>query len=246
MRLMNTKRDLSSGGGNFFRLGEGQTARVRFLYATVEDILEDGLVVHALKPEVTGQKYTQELLCGAKSDETALQDCKWCAQGINPVGRYPLALYNEETKQIEYWSKTKQWVENTLLTVINNSIAQGEPISGRVFRIIRAGSGTDTTYTMLPEAQNDGRTPDSFGEIKAPEDRNCYRPTDYEFPVVSNNGVNFNAGNNYKNNNYNNNNYNNNNYNNNNYGNNYNNAGNNFGGNNNYQQGGRRTVDDVF
>ena len=60
MRLMDTKRDLSSGGGNFFRLGEGQTARVRFVYNTIDDIKPDGLLVHVIKPEMSGQRYNTE------------------------------------------------------------------------------------------------------------------------------------------------------------------------------------------
>lgn len=207
MRLMDTKRDLSSGGGNFFRIGEGQTGKARFLYNTIDDIMQEGLLVHVIKPEISGQKYNTEILCGAKSDETATQDCKWCAQNIKPVGRFPLALYNENTRQVEYWSKSKQWVENSLYPILEKVIKQGQPISGQSFMIIRAGSGTDTQYNLLPDGENDGRKADTFGDIKVPEERNCYRQSDYEFPVSSNGGANFNAGNNYGN-NYGNNNYN--------------------------------------
>ena len=236
MRLMDTKRDLSSGGGNFCRLGEGQTARVRFVYNTIDDIKPDGLLVHVIKPEMSGQRYNTELLCGATSDETAMQECKWCAQNIKPVGRFPLVLFNEATNQIEYWSKSKQWVENSLITVLTNSVAQGQPVSGQVFKIIRTGNGTDTQYTVLPDGQNDGKRAEQFDGVKAPEERNCYRPTDYEFPVVTNGGATFNAGNNYNNANYNaGNNANYNNYNNGNNAN-YNNSNMNF-------QSNRRTTD---
>lgn len=204
MRLMDTKKDLSSGGGTFFRLGEGQTATVRFLYNNISDIKEDGLIAHVIKPEESGQKFNTEILCGAKSDETATQDCKWCAQGKKQVGRYPLALYNEGTNQIEYWSKTQQWVEGSLITILENSVQSGQLVSGQPFKIIRTGSGTQTQYTILPQGQNDGKPVNQFGEIKLPEERNCYRPTDYEFPVSANGGAVFNAG---SNNNYNNANY---------------------------------------
>lgn len=202
MRLMDTKRDLSSGGGNFFRIGEGQTGRVRFLYNTIDDIMQDGLLAHVIKPELSGQKYNTEVLCGAHSDETAMQDCKWCAQNIKPVGRFPLALYNETTRQVEYWSKSKQWVENSLIPILEKVTTQGQPISGQIFMIIRAGSGTDTQYNLLPDGQNDGKNSNQFGEVKIPEERNCYRPADYDFPVSANGGVSFNAGtNNYNGNN---------------------------------------------
>jgi len=212
MRLMDTKQDLTSGGGSFFRLGEGQTAQVRFLYNSIEDIKEDGLIAHIIRPEESGQKYNTEILCGATSDETKMQDCKWCAQNKKQVGRYPLALYNEATNQIEYWSKTQQWVEGSLMTLLENSVTQGQPISGQPFKIIRTGSGTQTQYTILPQGQNDGKQANQFGEVKAPVDRNCYRPTDYEFPASANGGATFNNGNYGVNNNYNNANYGNANY----------------------------------
>lgn len=208
MRLMDTKQDLTSGGGTFFRLGEGQTAQVRFLYNSIEDIKEDGLIAHVIRPEESGQKYNTEILCGAKSDETKMQDCKWCAQNKKQVGRYPLALYNEATNQIEYWSKTQQWVEGSLMTLLENAVQQGQPIAGQSFKIIRTGTGTNTQYTILPQGQNDGKQANQFGEVKPPVERNCYRPTDYEFPVSANGGANFNAGNNYGNSNYGNSNYN--------------------------------------
>ena len=134
---MDTKRDLSGGGSNYFKVGDGQTARVRFLYSKIDDIIYDGLLVHVLKPEVTGQRYNVEVLCNASSDETAKDECKWCKQEFSTVGRYPLALYNEGTKQVEYWSKSKSWVEKSLFTILENTVGEGQPISGQVYKIIR-------------------------------------------------------------------------------------------------------------
>lgn len=198
MRLMNTKRSISGGeGGNFFKLGEGQTATVRFLYDTVDNVLEDGVVVHVIPRETTGQKYNTEVLCGAKTDETANEDCKWCRDGYKSYGRYPLVLFNEDKGRIEYWSRTQMWVNNTLIPVFENSIQQGEPISGKMFKIIRSGSGTSTQYTILPDGRsNDGKKPEDFGEIVPAENRNVYRPADYIFPVVTDNGMNFQNNNN--------------------------------------------------
>ena len=196
MRLKDTNLDLTRGGGNFFKLAEGKTATVRFLYNKVEDIEDDGLLVHSLKKEDTGGNYNIEVLCAMKSDETRMEDCKWCASGKNPVGRYPLALYNEETKRIEYWSRTKSWTENNLMGVLANLIPSDKPVSGQIFTIIRTGNGTDTSYAVIPKTgtTNDGTLPNAFGEIKEPEERNCYRPTDYEPPVSGNGGATFSNG----------------------------------------------------
>ena len=196
MRVTQTKRDLSTGGGNFFKLGEGQTTTVRFLYKTVDDLIGDGLMVHVFKPENTGMQFNTEIMCGAKSDETAKQDCKWCASDNKPLARYPVALYNESTGRIEFWNITQSRLTKDILPVLENTIGADESISGKRFKLIRTGNGRDTKYTILPEnAPNDGTQPTAFGEIVPSEERNCYKSTDYEFPVSTNGGATFGGGN---------------------------------------------------
>lgn len=189
--LVDTKENLSGGGGNFFKLNGGQSAQIRFLYNTIDDVKLDGRVAHSFKPEETGQKYTVDVLCAAKSDETKANDCRYCAENRGRVGRYPLALYNETNGQIEYWGRTKKWVDGTLFTVLENVVKAGFPISGQVFTIIRANDGSDTQYTLLPKGDNDGKMPSDFGKVLTPEERNCYRPENYVIPTSSNGGANY-------------------------------------------------------
>lgn len=207
MKLTDTKKDLTGGGaGSYFKVDEGKSVQVRFLYNTVEDILADGLVAHAITPEESGQRFTVNVLCGARTDETAMQDCKWCASNHKQVGRYPLALFNVETNSIQYWLKSAQYTEG-LMATLREIVPAGQPISGQVFKMIRTGAGTQTQYNLAPQGANDGKKSNEFGEIKPPEERGLLRPATYEFPVVTNGGANFQQGgynqpNNYAGNNY--------------------------------------------
>jgi len=197
MKVSETNRDISGGGGNqYFKLEEGRTANIRFLYNTVEEIQDEGLVAHIVLPEESGQKFNVTVLCGAKSDATAKEDCKWCATDHKPYARYPLALYNEDQQSIQYWLKSGQYVDG-LIAQLREIVPQGKPISGQIFKMIRTGKGTQTQYNILTQGQpqNDGKTPDAFGEIKEPEARGLMRPADYDFATVSNGGTTFQGGN---------------------------------------------------
>lgn len=204
MRLTDTKKDLTGGGaGSFFKIDEGKSVQVRFLYNTIEDIKADGLVAHAIQPQESGQQYTVNVLCGLTSDDDPITNCKWCATNHKQVGRYPLAIFNVDDNSIQYWLKSAQYVQG-LMDTLKEAVPANQPISGQVFKMIRTGKGTQTQYNLLPQGANDGKTSNQFGEIKAPEDRNLIRPADYEFPVVANNGAtfqgnNYNQGNNFNN-----------------------------------------------
>lgn len=193
MRLTDTKKDLTGGGaGSFFKIDEGGSALIRFLYNTIEDIKADGLVAHAIQPQESGQQYTVNVLCGLTSDDDPVTNCKWCATNHKQVGRYPLALYNVKEGSVQYWLKSAQYVQG-LMDTLKVAVPAGQPISGQVFNMIRSGKGTNTQYNLLPQGANDGKTADQFGEIKPPEERNLIRPADYDFPIVANNGATFQA-----------------------------------------------------
>ena len=197
MRLTDTKKDLSGGGSSFFKLPEGQSTNVRFLYTTVDDIIAEGMVAHVIQPSESGQAYSTTVLCNKDSDDDPDEKCKWCASGNKQVGRYPLVLFNEDAQQVQYWLKSKQYVDG-LLAQLSAIIPQGQPISGQIFQMIRTGKGTQTQYNIIPKGTNDGKIASQFGEIKAPEERNLIRPADYDFPVIANGGANFQHSGNYK------------------------------------------------
>lgn len=179
---------LAQGGNSFFKLQDGQTARVRFLYNLITEI--EPLCVHSVNE---GNNYA--IIDCSRGPGEPLENCKWCASGNNPVGRVVLPLYNMDSNQIEYWVRSTSWVKGTLLPCLEE-IPQNQPISGQTFKIKRTGKTMqDTTYNVMAEmgTQNDMKTKDQFGEVKDAYSSNIIKLNDYTFPVNTqpNNGSNF-------------------------------------------------------
>ena len=190
MKLTDTKKVLTGGSGSYFKLEEGKSVSIRFLYNTIDDILADGLVAHVIPPEESGQRFNVNILCGLESDDDPVTKCKWCASGHKQAGRYPLALYNTEANAIQYWLKSAQYTQG-LMDTLQEIVPAGQPISGQVFKMIRTGTGTNTQYNLVPLGPNDGKRANEFGEVKPPEERGLLRPATYEFSQSMNGGANF-------------------------------------------------------
>ena len=168
---------LTSGGGSFFKLEDGDKKNVRFLYNTLEEVKNSALSVH----EFNGEKFATIDCC--RQEGEALDVCKWCAMGNNPVARVILPIYDVESGEIQYWKKSLTFVKNTLIPAFE-SIPPTLPISGQVFTLGRTGKTmTDTKYTAAPNlsAPNDGRKKEEFGEVKDPFEMNMIKPNNYDF-----------------------------------------------------------------
>lgn len=163
------------GGGKYFSIKPGESARVRFLYNTTNDIVP--YVVHEFN--TPGNSVTID--CGRQNNEP-LDACKWCASGNPAVVRVVIPLYNEGTGEIEYWKKTGTWVQNTLQPLAQQ-LQQGQPISGQVFIIGRTGEGLQTRYSVMPDMSrpNDGRKADEFGEIQDAYTTGMIKEADYDY-----------------------------------------------------------------
>ena len=182
MRLTREQaKNYSQGGSSFFKLEDGETGRVRFLYNTINDI--EFLAVHSINQN--GQYATID--CNRLPSDP-IDKCKWCSQQNRPVSRVVIPLFNLDANEVQYWTRTEQWVEGTLIPTLEETIPQGQPISGQNFKIKRTGKELKTTYNIMPEmgTTNDGKTRDQFGEVKDPYEANIIKPTDYEFPVQNN------------------------------------------------------------
>lgn len=169
---------LTGGGNTFFKLQDGQVARVRFLYNVLGEI--EPLCVHSVNQ---GNNYAT-IDCSRGPGEP-MENCKWCASGNNPVSRVVLPLYNMDTNEIQYWVRSATWVKGTLLPCLEE-IPQNQPISGQTFKIQRIGKTMqDTTYNVRVEmgSQNDMKTKEQFGEVKDAYESNIIKPNDYTFPV---------------------------------------------------------------
>ena len=181
-------KNYSRGGGSFFSLKDGESANVRFLYNNYNDV--EAFVVHEF---AKNQNYAT-IDC-ARQEGDPIDVCKWCASGNRPVVRIVIAIYNEDTGEIQYWKRSGSFVENTLKPYFDE-IPANQPISGQVYKLKRTGKDMkDTTYTPIPVSINDGKTKDQFGEIKDPFEINIIRPSDYDYnpdtqPANNQNGQN--------------------------------------------------------
>ena len=171
-------RNLSGGGSSFFKLEDGNSALVRFLYNTIDDMIPVG--AHIVKQNEQ-DKFGTVVLCGRETSDDPIDHCKWCAMGNKVLPRYVVPMYNEDSHEIQYWLRTSNFEQ--LLTAQVEELDQTKPISGQIFKIKRTGNDKSTQYMLIPTGNNDGKTKDSFGEIKTPEESNVIKPATYEFPV---------------------------------------------------------------
>lgn len=171
-------RKLSEGGNNsFFKLEDGQSARVRFIYNNYGEIIPLG--VHSIQ---VGNQYP--LIDCCREIGQPKEVCKWCNSNHAVVTRVVLPLYNLETNNIEYWTRSGKWVDDNLFPLFEE-IPSNQTIAGQTYKIKRKGTGRDTNYTVMiePSSQNDGRTKESFGELKTPFEIGAIKPNDYELPA---------------------------------------------------------------
>ena len=166
-------RNLSGGGSSFFKLDEGKSAMVRFLYNTMEDM--EPLACHNV--QLPNSQYPQNILCARESADSPISDCIYCARGEKLVARYIIPIYNEDKQEIQYWVRTGRFEEK--LTAHTEDFNGKAPIAGQVFKIIRTGSGTGTDYELIRSGNNDGRTKESFGELKTNDELKMIKPANY-------------------------------------------------------------------
>jgi hypothetical protein len=172
-------RNLSGGGSSYFKLDEGKSAMVRFLYNTMDDMEPEAC--HSVKDPNGQSQYPQNVLCARETEASPKSDCIYCEQGLAQVARYIVPIYNEDTKEIQYWVRSSNFEKK--LAVHTEDFNGKAPISGQVFKIIRTGSGTSTDYELIKTGDNDNRTRDSFGELKTNDELKMIKPGNYQFPV---------------------------------------------------------------
>ena len=172
----------SGGGSSFFKLEDGQSKRVRFLFNTVSDVENNAYYVHVF----SGKNFAT-IAC-SRGEGEAIDTCKWCSMGNNKVDRVVIPFFLEEENEIQYWTRSGKWVSDTLIPVFTN-LPEGAPISGQSFIISRKGKTMqDTVYTIAPDmrVQNDMKTKEQFGDIKDAFECGAIKPNDYDFDPKGN------------------------------------------------------------
>lgn len=168
---------ISSGGGaNYFSLKNGESVIVRFAYGSIANDLK-WYAVHEFN--TPGNNAT--ISCAEPDPDNPAGVCTWCQMGSPRVKRVILPIYNVEKKTIEYWKRTTQFVNQSLLPLFSEVESQGKPISAQQYKIMRQGTGLQTNYAVIPMGQPDTTTPDSLGIVKDPFEMKMIKPSDCDY-----------------------------------------------------------------
>lgn len=147
---------------NFFTLkDDGDTAIVRFMYNSAEDI--EALSVHRV--EVDPVTHKLRYVDCPRSYTDPLEVCPFCAAGMVAQAKIFIPLWDEETETVKIWERGKTF------KVRLAKIAGAYPnISQHRFEIERKGAANskDTTYNIYPLSDEpDGTKVEDLGEIPA-------------------------------------------------------------------------------
>ena len=157
---VNDAENYGGQGGNYFSLkDDGDSAVVRFMYNTIEDI--DGYAVH--KVDIGGNKYRYVSCLREYNDP--LDTCPLCANRNFQQAKFYFNLFDVETEEVRLWERGKQ-ILKTLIPVLQQ--IKG-PICGTPIRVIRHGAAGDT-YTKydFELIESDGCTLDDLPETIDP------------------------------------------------------------------------------
>ena len=167
-------------GGSFFTLKSGESASVRILYDSYDDII--GETVHQVRNENGG---FASVIC-PRDDKDAIDMCDYCKEGQKPVLRAIIPIYNEDSKKIEYWPRSGTFIDGTLRMTLDLIVNQGKSIASQPYIIRREGNGLETKYVVLPNGVPDDKNKNSFGEVKDPiKDLKMFKEPNYKIPEVT-------------------------------------------------------------
>lgn len=129
------------GAGSFFTLKDDKdTARVRFLYGTIDDVR--GYAVHRVQ---VGDK--ERYVNCLRDYREPLEVCPFCAAQLKVVPKLFIKLYNETEGSCQIWERGKNYFQRlaSLATRYN-------PLYNQIVEIERSGKKGDmqTTYEFYP------------------------------------------------------------------------------------------------
>ena len=150
------------GGGGYFSLkNDGDTARVRFMYNSVEDI--DGMSVHPVKlVSKNGKEYTMDVNCLREYDQP-VDDCPFCKAKMYTAARVYIPIWNIDEGRAQIWQRGKTYFSK--LTSLCARYAPNGNFVGNVFEIERNGVAGDqkTTYEIY-KIEDDNTTLEDLDE----------------------------------------------------------------------------------
>lgn len=165
------------GGAGYFRLkDDGDIARVRFMYDSIEDV--EGFAVHEI--EIDGRKRYVNCL---RNYNDPIDACPFCREHKAQQAKLFIPLYNIDEDKVQIWERGKKYFQkmSSLCARYNNLVSHTFEIerNGRAgdqkttYEVYEVGKDA-TTLEDLPE------TPDVLGGIvldKTAEDMEVYLET---------------------------------------------------------------------
>lgn len=143
------------GNGSFFGLkNDKDTAVVRFMYNTLEDI--EGYAVHEI--ELDGKK--RYVNCLREYNEP-LDNCPLCAARYKVLAKLFVMVYDVDADEVKVWDRGK-----TFLSKLSSLCARYNPLVATPFEIERNGKKGDTNTTYETYAmQTDEITLEDLPEL---------------------------------------------------------------------------------
>ncbi len=135
-----------NGGGGFFSLqNDGDTAQVRFLYNSVEDV--EGMSVHQI--ELNGKK--RWINCLREYNEPK-DKCPLCADNSPVFAKLFVPVYDIDADTVKIWERGKKFFAK-----MSSLGAHYPDIVHHIFEIERHGKkgSTDTTYEIYEMGKDD-------------------------------------------------------------------------------------------
>ena len=146
------------GGGGYFSLkNDGDTARVRFMYNTVDDI--DGMSVHPIKMvSKNGKPYTLDVNCLREYNQP-VDDCPFCKAKLPKSARIYIPVFDEKDGTFKFWDRP-----NSFYSQLSGVCSRNPNTVSQVFEIERNGEeGSNRPgYQFYPIGQPDGTTIDDI------------------------------------------------------------------------------------
>ena len=129
------------GGAGFFSLkNDGDVARVRFMYNSIDDV--EGLSVHQV--EIDGKKRYVNCL---RAYNESVDKCPFCKAGKPVMAKLFIPLYDEDDDKVKIWERGKKFFGK-----ISGLCARYDKLVEQAFEIERHGKAgsSDTTYELFP------------------------------------------------------------------------------------------------
>lgn len=159
----------SGSGTRFFSLKDDKdTAQVRFMYSSVDDI--ECFAVHQL--DVKGEAFKKRYVNCLREYRDPLDKCPFCAAKMGTRVKLMVPLYNVDTETVQLWDKGKKFI-NQLTSLCGRYSSADTPLCAHVFEIERNGKAKDqsTTYSIYEISKDDTiledlpEVPDVLGTI---------------------------------------------------------------------------------